>query len=564
VTHAVTSTTAVPTLESRTLCEAFQATAARDPAAVALRTFGGDQEITWSEYARRVRDIASGLAALGIGRGDTVGLMLSNRLEFNVLDTAVLHLGATPFSVYNTSSPEQIAYLFENAQNRVVITEPTFIERVQAAASGVEHVVCLDDAPAGTISLDDLEARSPGDFDFEAAWRQVQPEDVVTLIYTSGTTGPPKGVELTHANMMASVRAVAQLVALQPTWPALSYLPSAHLVDRWISHYLSSMVLGGAVTSVPDAKQVMAALPSVRPGIWAAVPRLWEKMKGNFESQGITDPAELPAEAKAQVLRKLGLDRAQLVFSGAAAIDPGILQFFAGLGVEICEGWGMSELAAVGAINPPGRSKPGTVGLPIPGIELKLAQDGEILVRGPIVMKGYRNDPERTAQAFDADGWLLTGDIGSIDDEGYVSIVDRKKDLIINAAGKNMSPANIEAALKGACPLIAHAVCIGDRRPYNVALVALDAEEAATWAGKHGRSGAEIADLATDEDLQAEIARGVEAANARLSRVEQIKKFAVVPHDWQPGGEEVTPTMKVKRKVIVDKYTAQIDALYQG
>ena len=512
-----------------------------------------------------MQEIAAGLHALGVRRGDTVALMLRNRKEFNLVDAAAMHLGATPFSVYNTSSTEQIAYVFGHAGNRVVITEPDFLDRVTAARSPeIERVVCLDDAPAGTLSLDAVVAGGPEDFDFEAQWRAVQPDDVLTLIYTSGTTGPPKGVEITHANMMASVRSTGQLIPMQSDGRCVSYLPSAHIADRWITHYYSSITFGGLLTAVPDAQQIMAALPEIRPTLWMAVPRIWEKLKAGLETQGMTDPAAMPDEAKRAVRAKLGLDQIELVVSGAAPLGVDVLHYFAALGIEICEGWGMSELAAVGTINPPGRTKPGTVGLPVPGLELRLADDGELLCRGPIVMKGYRTDPERTAEALDGDGWLHTGDIAKIDEDGYVAIVDRKKEIIVNAAGKNMSPANIETVLKSASPLIGQAVTIGDRRPYNVALVVLDPDAAAAWAQANGVAGASPEELAGNDQLRAAVETAVAEANKRLSRVEQCKKFTILPVDWQPGGDELTPTMKLKRKPIAEKYGAEIDALYAG
>jgi long-chain acyl-CoA synthetase len=544
-------------LGAATLCGAFQITAAELPDQVALRTVGGENEITFAEYAERVRGLAAGLAGLGIGRGDTVAMMLTNRPEFHLVDTATLHLGAIPFSVYNTSSPEQIAYLFSNAENRVVVCERQYVDAIRAArAPSVEHVFVVDDG-----GLDELEAAGEPGFDFEAAWRAVTPDDVLTLIYTSGTTGPPKGVETTHANMMAECVGCAAVLPMSPGGRQTSYLPSAHMADRWASHYYASIVYGATLTSVADARQVVAALPEVRPTAWGAVPRIWEKLKAGLEAKGIADPSVLPEEQKAAVRAAVGLDQAEWLISGAAPIPNEVLEYFLALGLPICELWGMSELSCCATINPPDDIRIGTVGKAIPGVELKLLGAptdagepgrplvGELLVNGPLVMKGYRRDPEKTAEAVDADGWLHTGDVAEIDDDGYVRIVDRKKELIINAAGKNMSPANIEQRLKAGSPLIGQAICIGDRRPYNVALIVLDPDARAGWPA---------------EDVEAEIARGVEEANGHLSRVEQIKRFAVLPVDWEPGGDELTPTMKLKRKPIHAKYAAEIESLYGG
>jgi long-subunit acyl-CoA synthetase (AMP-forming) len=488
--------------------------------------------------------------------------MLLNRPEFNVCDTAALHLGATPFSIYNTSSPEQIAYLFGNAGNRVVITETQFLESIRAAGvEGVEHLICVDGAPEGTIGLDEIESGGSAEFDFEAAWRAVEPDDLVTLCYTSGTTGPPKGVELTHANLMAEARGIAEVLDWRPGDRITSYLPHAHMADRLTAHY-AQMAYGQQVTVVSDPRTIAAALPDVRPTVWGAVPRIWEKIKAALEAQGIADPAALPDEARAEIRAKLGLDECRWAVAGAAPTPVEVLEYFMALGIPVCEGWGMSELSCIATLNPPDRVKVGTVGLPIPGIEVRLADDGELLARGPILMRGYRKDPEKTAEAVDEDGWMHTGDVAEIDDDGYVKIVDRKKELIINAAGKNMSPANIEARLKASSQLIGQACCVGDRRPYNVALLVLDPDTSAQWASERGLDDPSPAALCENPDIEAEIDRAVAEANTHLSRVEQVKRFAVLPVDWAPGGEELTPTMKLKRKPIAERYATEIEALY--
>jgi long-chain acyl-CoA synthetase len=543
------------------LCEAFQNTVAASGDLVALRTPGGGLEITWREYGERVRGIAAGLAALGVRRGDAVGIMLLNRPEFALVDTAALHLGATPFSIYNTSSPEQIAYLFGNAGNTVVVTEQAFVDRIRAAGVGIETIICVDGEVEGTVSLADLEQREDEGFDFEASWRAVTPDDVLTLIYTSGTTGPPKGVELTHAGMLAQLRMVEAVLPAEPGERLASYLPSAHIADRWASHY-TSMAFGCTVTYVPDPRAIAAALGDIRPTLWGAVPRVWEKIKAALESKGVTDPAALPDDHKAGVLALLGLSEVKWSVSGAAPIAPEVLEYFAALGLPICELWGMSELSCCATINPIDDIRVGTVGKALPGVELQLAEDGELLVRAETVMRGYRNAPDKTAEVIDADGFLHTGDIATIDDDGYVRIVDRKKELIINAAGKNMSPANIEQVVKASSPLIGQAVVIGDRRPYNVALLVLDPDAATAYAAKAGLPDGSAKTLAEDAVVGEQIAAAVAAANERLSRVERVKRYRVLPVDWEPGGDELTPTMKLKRKPIGEKYAAEIEALY--
>ena len=537
--------------DAATLCEAFQATAEQFSDRVALRTPGGETELTWSQYGDAVRRVAGGLAALGVGHGDTVATMLINRPEFHIVDTAALHLGAIPFSVYNTSAPEQIEYLFANARNRVVVTERRFLDAIDAVrAPGLEHVVVLDEGLP--------EAEHP---DFDAAWRAVAPTDVATLIYTSGTTGPPKGVQLTHANIMFGSAGAEQVLSLSAATRLVSYLPCAHIADRFFAHY-PSIIAGACITSVADATQIIAALPDARPSTWLAVPRIWEKLKAALETRGVTDPSALTEEQRAAIRAGLGLDGADMLLSGAAPIATEVLEFFMALGLPVFEGWAMSETACVGAINLPGAIRVGTVGRPFPGVEITLADDGELLLRGPNVMAGYRDDPEQTAEAIDADGWLHTGDIAEIDGDGYVRLVDRKKELIINSGGKNMSPANIEQRLKAASPLIGQACAIGDRRPYNVALIVLDPDGAAARARALGIEDTSPAALAADPEIEAEVAAAVEQANGRLSRIEQIKRFTVLPTDWLADGDELTPTMKLKRRVIVEKYATEIDALY--
>ncbi len=581
-----------------TMCEAFQATAARYGREVALRTPGGAVTITWEGYASQVHGIAAGLARLGVGRGDTVALMMTNRPEFNLVDTAAFHLGAVPFSVYNTFAAEQIAQVLANAGNRVVVCEEQFAPRLLEVTGGttVEHVVCVDGRPAGTITLGELVAGGDPGFGFEASWRAVQPDDVLTLIYTSGTTGPPKGVEITHAQMLAELSATSALIPAGVGDRLISYLPSAHVGDRWGCHY-NSMYGGMQLTTLADLKELPAALADVRPTIFGGVPRVWEKLKAGIEALVAYEPdqarrqgtqeaftvarryvdaaqaGQVPADlaeayrrADEQVMSKiramLGLDQVRIAVSGAAPVAPEVLTFMLALGIPVAEVWGMSECSAVGTANPPGGIRIGTVGQPIEGVQVKLADDGELLLRGPIVMKGYRNDPVRTAEAIDPGGWLHTGDLASIDDDGYVRITGRKKELIINAAGKNMSPSAIEGAVLASSLLIAQVVAVGDRRPYIVALIVLDPEAAAGFAAQHGIADLAPAVLADHPAVRAAVGAAVETANGRLSRVEHIKRFAILPVSWEPGGDEITPTMKLKRQAITVKYADIIESLY--
>jgi len=589
-------------LEPATMCEAFQATVLVEPDAIALRVTDGSLEISWREYAARVRALAAGLAGLGVVRGDTVAMMLANRPEFHLCDTAVFHLGATPFSIYNTSAPEQIAHVFGNAGNRVIIAEHQYLDRIIAArGDGVEPstIVLLDGEADGYLTLAELERRgaADADFDFETAWRAVEPGDVLTLVYTSGTTGPPKGVELTHANMLAQCRAVSAVLPVRRGATVTSYLPHAHAADRWSSHY-NSIVYGIQVTDVADAREVSAALGQLHPTIWGAVPRVLEKLKAALEAAINADPDEarraavqgaietgiekvrleqrgepIPAELAARhqamdervlsgLRAKLGLDQAEWLIVGAAQVPQHVQEFLMGIGLPVTEIYGMSECSCCVTTCLPENARIGSVGRALPGVELKLGEDGELLVRGPIVMRGYRGDPAKTAEAIDSDGWAHTGDIATIDEDGYVRIVDRKKELIINSAGKNMSPQSIEAKLKLGSPLIGQAAAIGDARPYNVALLVLDPDAARGYAAQHSLTGDDLATLAQHPRIQEEIAAGVQRANERLSRVEQIKRYELLGDEWLPGGDELTPTMKLKRRPIAEKYAAVIEALY--
>ncbi len=593
-------------LGESTVCRAFAATGEDHPDRVAIRTRDDMLSLTWAEYADRVRAAAAGLAGLGVGPGDSVAIMLTNRPEFHVVDVAAMHLGAIPFSVYNTYSPEQIEYLVSDAASRVLVTEMAFLDRVVEArdrVEGAEHVIVVDGQGGGaeglgTLSLAELPEQADVGFDFEAAWAAVEPDDVLTLIYTSGTTGPPKGVEITHAAVMAAARSFDQIIRFPDGARVVSYLPMAHIAERMCSHYLP-IAFGFSATCCPDPRQVIAYLPEVRPNWFFAVPRIWEKAKAALEAgvEGETDEQRRQAtrwaidvglrkvraeqageeisdglaaeheKADQLVLSKLrerlGLDQAQAVNVGAAPTPPEVIEFFHALGIPLGELWGMSETCGAGTCNRPGNVKIGTVGPPSPDVEIRLAEDGEVLMRSPVLMRGYRNQPEKTAEAIDDDGWLHTGDVGEIDDEGFLKIVDRKKELIINAAGKNMSPANIEAKAKASSPLIGQVMAIGDARSYVTALVTLDPDTAPGFAERKGISDASFESMAQEQSVVDEVQRGIDEANESLARVEQIKRFRVLPTDWEPGGEELTPTMKLKRKPIAKKYADEIEALYK-
>jgi long-subunit acyl-CoA synthetase (AMP-forming) len=595
------STAARRAVDASTIAEAFRITAEQRAGEVFLRTKGDEVALTWEAARERVDAIAGGLARLGLSRGDTIALLIGNRPEFALVDLGATMLGATPFSIYMQYTPEQIAFVVADAGARILVCEQALLPGVLEAREQLpelEHVVVVDgEAPEGVLPLAEVEGSNPG-FDVEASVAQIRGEDLLTLIYTSGTTGPPKGVQLTHRNLLGAVANIEGIVDFPAENRVISWLPAAHIAERAAHHYIP-IVLGFQVTFCPNPKEVLAYMPEVRPTWFFAVPRIWEKLKAGLETMFAALPDEQRAQAeqalqaglqkvrleqagqevpealRAAVARadaalfsklrvQLGFDKVAAVNAGAAPTPVEVIEFFHAIGIPLAELWGMSETCGSGTCNPNSRIKIGTVGPPAPGIELKLGADGEVLVRGEAVMAGYRNLPERTAEALDADGWLHTGDIGEIDEDGYLKIVDRKKELIINASGKNMSPANIEAQVKTSSPLIGQACCIGDRRPYNVALVVLDADYAPAWAAKQGIAETSLEALADEERVRAAVQEGIDAANAKLSRVEQIKRFAIVHGDWLPGGDELTPTMKLKRKPIDQKYAAEIEALYAG
>ena len=587
--------------DAPTMTEALRRTAANNPDVVAVRTPDDTVSLTWSELLERVDALAGGLAKLGVGRGDTVAIMLGNRPEFHIVDLAAAMLGATPFSIYVTYPAEEIRYLCTDAATKVAFVEQAYLPvmlEVRNDLPELEHLILVDgDAQPGILSLADVEGSNPA-FDVQGAAAAISPDDHVTLIYTSGTTGPPKGVQLSHRNVMAAAKATEELIPLEPGGRLISWLPAAHIAERMAHHYLPT-IYAGSITTCPNPREVLSYLPQVHPTWFFAVPRIWEKLKAGLEAMQAAQPEEqrkpiqdaiqastervrlkqrgepVPEELEAQVAQAdeamfskvramLGLDQVVAVNVGAAPTPVEVLEFFHALGIELAELWGMSETCGFGTCNRPGEVKIGTVGPPSPGAELMIADDGEVLIRGSFVMLGYRNQPEKTAEAIDPDGWLHTGDIGTVDEDGYLKIIDRKKELIINSAGKNMSPANIEAAIKTGSPLIGQAFCIGDRRAYNTALIVLDADFAPQWGAQHGLDGKSLEELATEPEMVRAVQAGVDEANSHLARVEQIKKFTIVPGDWVPGGDELTPTMKLKRNPISAKYEAEIEAMYTG
>jgi long-chain acyl-CoA synthetase len=582
-----------------TLCRSLHDAVVRFDDRIAFRTLDGSASLTWAEYGASMEKVAAGLAARGVAHGDAIALMMVNRIDFHVVDAGAVCVGATPFSVYNTSPPEAIEYVVSDSGARLAVVEAAFLEQFLDGVRNIpefEWIVVLDLQEAHpdqrVISFEELTDSADPGFDFEATWRAVRPEDVLALVYTSGTTGKPRGVELTHGSMMQTAQAIAGAVALPRPATLVSALPMAHVAERLHSQYLPTLK-GFTIVPCPSSRELLDYVREVHPDWWFSPPRTWQKLKAAIESwvadepdpevreraekaiaaglekirreqAGQTVPPEL-ARADTQAnevirpyLTRLGLDRIAWAAIGAAPCPPEIVEFFNGVGVPLYEAWGLTECGAFGAMNAPGNNKIGTVGAPMPGMELKIADDGEIMIRGKAVMTRYRNLPEATAATLDPDGWLHSGDVGSIED-GRLRLLDRKKELIINSFGKNMSPAYIESMLKAEAPLIDQICAIGNDRPFNVAIMTLDPVVAVATAKQLGIGGTDVHVLAKDERILAHLAESVERGNARLSRVEQIKKYVVLAEIWEPSSKQLTPTMKMRRRPISQMYAEVIE-----
>jgi long-subunit acyl-CoA synthetase (AMP-forming) len=557
----MSATTAPPT--HATIAAAFLDTVARQPDAVAVRTRDDAVSLTWRELADRVAGAAGGLRALGVRPGDTVALLSANRPELWVADLAVTMCGATTCPIYTTLPPHDIDYVLRDAGARIVIAEA-------ALAGGVpDH--------AELVRIDDLPLDTPIDLAVAAA--ALDPAALITLIYTSGTTAHPKGVELTHQGAMAALRGWQAAMPLDRVQRIISWLPPAHVMDR-VLHYYLALAEGFETTTCSDPRQIASYLTGVRPDLFISPPRVWEKLKAGVETAlaglpeerrdaagaaigaalqrvrllraGATVPPALEEAVAhadtalfAGLRERLGVDRLAVAGVGSAPCAVEVLEFFHAIGVDLRQGYALSEAGCAGTLTPSGPEAIGTVGHPLAGTELRLADDGEVLLRGAATMAGYRHQPVATYAAIDTDGWLHTGDIGTLDPDGRLTIVDRKKDILITAGGKNISPARVESELKAASPLIAHACAIGDRRPHLTALLVLDPEAAAAA-----------------DDPEAAVAAAVAKANQRLARVEQIKRYTLLRDEWRPGGAQLTPTLKLRRRAVVDRYAAEIEEMY--
>jgi long-chain acyl-CoA synthetase len=588
------------TLVGQTVASTFLDTVSAHPDRVALRWRDGDgwDAMTYGAYGDAAARVAAGLRDLGVAHGDRVMLMLRNVPEFHVLDTAVVLCGATPISIYNSSSVEQVEFLAGHSRARFAFVEDDdYFALFRAAMPALPELraVGVVRGSGGDVGYDELLGAAP--LDLASATAAVRPDQLATVIYTSGTTGAPKGVMLTHQQVrftaeslkIALGRPLAELAGTR----VISYLPMAHVAERMTSHY-GGILAAYEVITCPDVGQVAGYLRDVRPQVFFGVPRVWEKIQSALLAALAADPdklrqfedgvaAAIPlADARAwgratdeqeatwafldevafaPVRRTLGIDEVFCAVSGAAPIPPELLAWYRGIGVPLSEIYGMSESGGP-MLWAPHRVKPGTVGPPIPGCEVRLADDGEILCRGGNVFEGYLDDPERTAEALDAEGWLHSGDIGTIDDDGYYRVVDRKKELIITAGGKNVSPANLEAKLK-LVPLIGQAIAVGDNEPFVGALLVLDPEAARVFARTEGIDG-DLASLARHPRVVEVVTAGVDKVMASFSHAEQVKRFVILADEWEPDSAELTPTSKLKRRNIAEKYAAEIASMYQG
>ncbi len=559
---------------------------------------------TWAEYGDRVRDFGKGMIALGLKPGEFVNMIGANTPDYVISDLGVLHAGGVPVSLYNTLAPEQISYIVNHCEAKYVICENrNYLElflKVQSEIPNIRKVIMWDGADEFAdndwiVSYDDVVAmgRDVDDAEYEKRWKAIDPEDLVTLIYTSGTTGPPKGVMVSHRNVCWTVTSFLLVMPLGPGTKQISYLPMAHIAERMIGHY-GPLQIGSTIYFCPDARQVASYLREVKPTWFFAVPRIWEKLYQGLQNALEGSPEdqkkaaldalavrkevvalqhagkELPDDLKKKneevlpvvgfIRTLVGLDEVEVAGTGAAPIAPEIIEFFWQLGVELYEVYGQSEDTGPTSWNRPGMVKIGWVGPSIPGVEVKLADDGELLVRGGNVTEGYYKEPELTVETFDSEGWLHSGDVAEIDDKGFIKIVDRKKEILITAGGKNVAPSNVENMLKQH-PLVGQACMIADKRPYSTALLALDPGDAAAWATKQGKP-TDLASLSQDEDVIASVQAHIDEMNKKLHNQEQIKKFTILPMPWSVDSGEVTPTLKMKRKVVNQKFDDEIERMY--
>ncbi|WP_310526648.1 AMP-dependent synthetase/ligase [Nocardioides sp.] len=599
-------------VEGRTLIDSLADTATKfaDDAAYSDKhgEVGDDgwRTLTWRETRDLALDVAGALIAAGVAPGDTVAIMATNRIEHMVADMGGVHAAATPMSIYNTLSTTQVAFIAAEAQPKVVILENRdHLERWSDALEGVSKVVIIDEAAAqqGEMFTTWHEFVASGRAfrvdhaeEIEQRHAALDPDAPATILYTSGTTGNPKGVVLTHHNVIYEAVSTLEAAGLEPGLRQVSYLPLAHIAERVLSLY-APQVVGSHSYCLGDPADLLATLGAVHPTAFFGVPRVWEKIKTGISAKLAADPnpdnvklvqdsmaaglAWVQAQEVGGVMTPeiekayeeadtailgflkllLGLDQVTWAGSAAAPMPIEVAKFMAGLGLKVFDVYGMTETCGAVTANGPEGFRLGTVGRPTPGMEVTLGDDGEVLVRGPVITPGYHRQEQATRNLIDADGWVHTGDIGTLDEDGFFAIVDRKKELIITSAGKNIAPSNIENHLKES-PIVGHAMAIGDNHAYVVAILTLDGEIAPIVAQQLGLEFADLADLSTKPQIRAMAQEAVDRANARLSRPEQVKAWELLPHEWTAESDELTPTLKLKRRVVNEKYADVVTALY--
>ncbi|MFJ4621192.1 AMP-dependent synthetase/ligase [Streptomyces sp. NPDC088812] len=560
--------------------------------------------LTWAEVREHTARLAAGYAALGVGRGDHVLLMTANRPEHWLSDLALVRLGAVPVSVYGTSAREQVTHIARNCRARVAVVEGAAQVELWApllddAGTPLERLVVVEPGTEGVhLPYAALRAEPVPD-EFGKVLDAARPEDPLTVVYTSGTTGEPKGVVLNHRHVLADALALDAVVELPPHVEHICYLPFAHIAERMLGLYLPCH-RASHVYLCADPAKVAETVRKVRPAQFFGVPRVWEKLAAavravlsllppeqrtvieeaagvarehvGFRERGEPVPADLEeayGRAREDVLLPLlaagGLERVVWAASASAPMPLDVVRFWAGFGIVIMDAWGLTETTGVATTNSPRTGfRLGSVGRPVSSVEIRTADDGEIEVRGTTVFSGYLREDGSVESAVDAEGWLRTGDIGRVDEDGFLWLTDRKKEMIVTSTGKNVSPALVENALKEH-PLIGQALVHGDNRSYLVALLVLDAEAAPAWATAHGvEAGTGLADLVAHPAVRAEVERAVAAANSRLNRTEQVKRYTLLAEEWGPATGELTPSLKMRRRVIREKYGAALDGLYEG
>jgi long-chain acyl-CoA synthetase len=600
----------VATSPEPTIVDMFRERVQQAPARSALRFHADDgwHSVTWSDYGEAVSEVAAGLVHLGVEPGDRVAVLGANQVRWHEADIGILSAGATSVPAYPTSASGQIAYVLHHSGARLCfVGDRDQLAKVLLRRHGLpalEHVVVFGDVPDGldddfVLAFDDLRSLGRDRLAAEPAIvrqrsRELRPDAVATIVYTSGTTGPPKGAVLSYENLSATIASITQVVSIGPDDRFISFLPLSHIAERTVSHF-GQIVSGGETWFARSLSTIADDLRACRPTIFFAVPRVWEKFQVAILEELDTTPAPVRRVVAgylrmarersdavcagsrrhlgdrlaygvanrtigAKIRHQLGLDRARVLVSGAAPIDPELLWWFHGIGLPIAEVYGQTEDCGPTTMNPPSRIRVGSVGLPLPGLQVRIAGDGEILARGRSVCSGYYLDTDRSHDLIDRDGWMHSGDLGRVDAEGYVHVTGRKKDLIVTSSGKNIAPQELETRLRSE-PLLSQAVVIGDGRSYLTALLALDSESVAHWAEAHGKVG-DVEALRDDPDLRLELGESVAAVNAGHSPIEQIKTWRIIPRELTVASGELTPTLKVKRDVVSARFGDLIDDMY--